>query len=313
LEALLGLAAEGSGPQVALADAGSARRGEEETVEGLIWVDVGQLESNPYQPRQDFDAETLSTLTQSIEEHGMLQPIVVRRVGDRFQVVAGERRLRAAVAAGWNRVPAQLHDCDDRQLAELAIVENIQRKDLNPLEKAACFRQYLQQYQCTQDDLARRIKIDRSTIANLIRLLELPEAVQQALRAGLITMGHARALLPLGDEREQIAFCERIQRESLSVRITEETVQAMIRAADVEPLSVVGGNVGPANPRRTRSEHLAILEQQLRSALGTKVDIRQTGRGSGRIVIHFRNHQEFDRIRGHLDVSTTSLRSAQIG
>jgi ParB family chromosome partitioning protein len=238
-------------------------------------------------------------LGQSIKEHGMLQPIVVRQVGDRYQVIAGERRLRAATAAGLDRVPVQVRDADDRQLAELAIVENLQRKDLNALEKAASFQQYLRQYGCTQDELARRVKIDRSTIANLIRLLELPEAVQQALCSGAITQGHARALLPLGDEREQIAFCLRIQRESLTVRDTEEQVQAMIRRADTEPLSVFSPGRPAARPR-TRSEHLMALEQELRTALGCKVDIRQTSLGRGRIVVHFKSHQEFERLRNHL-------------
>ncbi|MFV2069798.1 MAG: ParB/RepB/Spo0J family partition protein, partial [Pirellulales bacterium] len=189
---------------------------------GLAWIDVGQIDRNPYQPRCDFDEAALDELRQSIETHGLLQPLVIRRAGDRFQLIAGERRLRAAKAAGWAQVPVQIRDVDDRQLAELAIVENIQRKDLNPLEKAASFQRYLQQYECTQEELARRVKIDRSTIANLIRLLELPDTVQQALRVGAITMGHARALLPLGDEREQLAFCRRIREESLSVRDTEE-------------------------------------------------------------------------------------------
>jgi ParB family chromosome partitioning protein len=241
-------------------------------------------------------------LGQSIKEHGMLQPIVVRQVGDRYQLIAGERRLRAATAAGLDRVPVQVRDADDRQLAELAIVENLQRKDLNPLEKAASFQQYLRHYGCTQDELARRVKIDRSTIANLIRLLELPQAVQQALCSGLITQGHARALLPLGDEREQIAFCLRIQRESLTVRDTEEQVQAMIHRADSEPLSVYSPGPGRPKRSRTRSEHIMALEQELRTALGCKVDIRQTSLGRGRIVVHFKSHQEFERLRNHLTV-----------
>ena len=136
---------------------------------------------------------------------GCLQPVVVRRVDDRYQLIAGERRLRAAKQAGWTDVPVNIIEADDRQTAELAIVENLQRKDLNPLEKAASFQRYLEQYGCTQEELAGRLKLDRSTIANLIRLLELPEPVQDAVRQGKITPGHARALLPLGEEREQVA------------------------------------------------------------------------------------------------------------
>ena len=149
----------------------------------------------------DFDAEDLQTLAESIAAHGLLQPVVVRRVGDRYELVAGERRLQAAKRAGWTDVPVNIIEADDRQTAELAIVENLHRKDLNPLEKAASFHRYLEHYGCTQEELAGRLNLDRSTIANLIRLLELPEPVQEAIREGKITQGHARAMLPLGDER----------------------------------------------------------------------------------------------------------------
>ncbi len=167
---------------------------------------------------------------------------------DRYQLVAGERRLRAAIQAGWVDVPVNVVEADDRQMAELAIVENLQRKDLNPLEKAASFQKYLDQYGCTQEELAGRLKLDRSTIANLIRLLELPEPVQEAIRRGKITQGHARALLPLGDEREQIEFCRRIQREGLNVRQTEALVQETIDAADREPLAAVETPAKPTPP-----------------------------------------------------------------
>ena len=205
---------------------------------------VRQIESNPFQPRQEFDEEDLQSLCDSLRTHGLLQPIVVRRNGDRYQLIAGERRLRAAVKAGWSEVPVQVMEADDRQVAELAIVENLQRKDLNPLEKAASFHRYLEQYGCTQEELASRLKIDRSTVANLIRLLELPAAIQEPLRQGKITQGHARSLLPLGDEREQLEFCRRIQDEGLSVRQTEAMVQDAIDRADAEPLAVIGQDGG---------------------------------------------------------------------
>ena len=141
----------------------------------------------------------------------MLQPILVRRVGDRYQLISGERRLRAAIQAGWTTVPARVREADDRLVAELAIVENLQRKDLNPVEKAMSFKRYLEQHGCSQEDLARRLKIDRSTIANLMRLLELPEPVLAALRRGDLSAGHARALLPLGDEAMQVESLHRIR------------------------------------------------------------------------------------------------------
>lgn len=268
--------------------------------DGILQVHVYDIENNPFQPRRDFDEGAIDELAASLKQHGMIQPLVVRRNAERFQLISGERRLRAAIKAGWQHVPAQVREADDRQMSEVAIVENLQRKDLNALEKAHSFQQYLERYGCTQEELAARINIDRSTIANLIRLLELPEAIQDSLRAGTITQGHARALLPLGDEREQLSFCRRIQEESLSVRSTEELVQLTIHEADHEPLAVVGGEAPRRKRSRGSSEQCAALEQELRAALGTKVDIKQRARGRGQIVIHFTSPEEFERLREHL-------------
>lgn len=270
---------------------------------GLLQLHVYDIENNPFQPRREFDAAAIDELADSLEQHGMIQPLVVRKQGERYQLISGERRLRAAIKAGWQQVPVQVREADDRQMSEVAIVENLQRKDLNPLEKAQSFRQYLDRYGCTQEELAGRLNIDRSTIANLIRLLELPEAIHQAIHGGAITQGHARALLPLGDEREQLAFCQRIQEEGLSVRATEELVQQAIHHADREPLAIVGGGSSPTRPskpaRRTHDQ-VAALEQELRLALGTKVDIKQKAGGRGQIVVHFGSHEEFERLRDYL-------------
>ena len=148
--------------------------------EGLQQIHVYEIENNPFQPRRDFDEAAIAELSDSLKQHGMIQPLVVRRTGERYQLIAGERRLRAAIKAGWQQVPAQVREADDRQMCEVAIVENLQRKDLNALEKALSFQQYLERYGVTQEELAGRLKIDRSTVANLIRLLELPEAIQQS-------------------------------------------------------------------------------------------------------------------------------------
>lgn len=270
---------------------------------GLLQLHVYDIENNPFQPRREFDAAAIDELADSLEQHGMIQPLVVRKQGERYQLISGERRLRAAIKAGWQQVPVQVREADDRQMSEVAIVENLQRKDLNPLEKAQSFRQYLDRYGCTQEELAGRLNIDRSTIANLIRLLELPEAIHQAIQGGAITQGHARALLPLGDEREQLAFCQRIQDEGLSVRATEELVQQTIHRADLEPLAIVGGSSlsrSPSKPARRSQDQVAALEQELRLALGTKVDIKQKTGGRGQIVVHFSSHEEFERLRDYL-------------
>ncbi len=278
--------------------------------DGQRWLELSALDSNPYQPRQNFNETEIADLCDSIRAHGFLQPIVVRNVGERFQIIAGERRCRAAQMASWERVPVIIREADDRQMAELAIVENVQRKDLNALEKALSFQRYLQEYGCTQEELAARVNIDRSTVANLIRLLELPEEVKQMVVSGQITQGHARALLPLGDEQEQRDFAQQVSRESLSVRATEQLVHDHIHQADVEPLSVIDsqGNTRPA--RRSPSAHLLQIEAQLKLALGAKVDLKQTAKGRGRITIHFKNLEEFERLRAILSGDTGSFSEA---
>lgn len=264
---------------------------------GLRKVEIGRIGHNPAQPRQDFDPTEIQSLSESISAHGLLQPVVVRQIDDRYELVAGERRLRAAQAAGLTDVPANVIEADPRASAELAIVENLHRKDLNPLEKAASFQRYLEQYGCTQEELAGRLKLDRSTIANLIRLLELPAAVQDAVRQGRISQGHARALLPLGDDREQIDFCRRIEADQLSVRDTESLVQQAIDQADGEPLSVIDRDGQRTRADKPQSQQVAALEQQFRAALGVKVKLTHNAKGRGKLVIQFRNHEEFEQIR----------------
>ena len=279
---------------------------------GILQLRLDEIDGNPFQPRRDFTEPEIASLAESLKEHDLLQPVLVRRVGERYQLISGERRLRAAMQAGWTQIPAQVREADDRLVAELAIVENLHRKDLNPIEKAMSFKRYLEEHGCTQEDLARRLKIDRSTIANLMRLLELPETVLDGLRKGEISAGHARALLPLGDEAEQVELSCRIRQDGLSVRAVEAEVQARIHQEDGPVLSVVGGSE-PSPRKRTRNEQTASLEQELRMALGAKVDIQQASRGRGKIVIHFADHDEFDRIYRHLTDSRGGEQKLQVG
>jgi ParB family chromosome partitioning protein len=257
----------------------------------ILKLEISKIDDNPFQPRRRFDETEIAALAESLQEHDMLQPILVRRAGDRYQLISGERRLRAATKAGWTTVPAQLRVADDRLVAELALVENLQREDLNAIEKATSFQRYIAEHGCTQEDLAQRVKINRATIANFLRLLELPEEVQSALIDGRLSAGHARALLPLGDEAAQSEFCRRIARDGLSVRDVEEMVKDQLARED----GAVDSRENGDSPR-TRSDHLASLEQELRLAVGAKVDVRQSAKGRGRIVIHFKNHEEFDRV-----------------
>jgi ParB family chromosome partitioning protein len=269
-----------------------------QSADGQQWLPLALITANPYQPRKHFEESEIADLCDSIRTHGFLQPIVVRRDSSSgYQVIAGERRLRAAQMAGWERVPVQLREVPDRQMAELAIVENVQRKDLNAIEKAASFKRYIEEYHSTQEELAARVNIDRSTVSNLLRLLELPPEIKEMVVRGDITAGHAKALLPLGDEHEQMEFARRVQKDSMSVRAIEQAVSDHIRRTDSEPLSIVDeeGNSRPSPIQP--GQHLRELEQQLSLALGTKVDIKQSAKGKGRITVHFASHEEFERLR----------------
>lgn len=263
----------------------------------LIYLDVYEIDDNPFQPRRDFSEAEIHSLAESLKEHDMLQPLLVRRIEGRYQLISGERRLRAAIQAGWKKVPVRIREADDRLVAELAIVENLQRKDLNPVEKALSFKRYIDQHQCTQDFLAQRLTLDRSTIANSMRLLELPPSVLEALQTGEISAGHARTLLPLGDEPLQVDFCRQIQQDGWSVRETERRVADKIREMDGEGQEMAGVR----RRRRTKNQQIASLEQELKRALGARVDIRQSSSQRGKIVIHFMNHDEFERIRDYLN------------
>jgi ParB family chromosome partitioning protein len=270
------------------------------SADGQQWLGLVSIDRNPYQPRTNFDEAEIADLCDSIRTHGFLQPIVVRPFDGRYQLIAGERRLRAAQMAGWERVPVQIREVPDQQMAELAIVENVQRKDLNPIEKAASFKRYMDEYGCTQEEVANRVSIDRSTVANLLRLLELPEEVKGMLCRGDLTAGHARALLPLGDEHEQMEFARRIQKESLSVRAVEQAVSDHIRRTDGEPLSIVDAE-GNSRPSPLQpGQHIRDMEEQLSLVMGAKVEIKQSAKGRGRITIHFASHEEFDRLRSSL-------------
>lgn len=280
-------------------------------------VEVALVDPNPWQPRTAIAAADLAELADSLRAHGLVQPIVVRPQGGRYQLIAGQRRLAAARNLGWRTVAVRVLDVDDRQMAEIAIVENLQRRDLDPLEKAASFRTYLATWNCTQEELAKRLAVDRSTVANLIRLLDLPAAVQDRLRAGALSMGHARALLPLGDEHEQVRLANRVAAEGLSVRAIEAEVQEILRgdeadegsgpavgADSVPPGSDHGGAPArrkPGRPATRRPSQIAAVEGQLRRALGVKVVVHANGKGAGRIVIPFAGLDEFQRLLARLE------------
>lgn len=249
-------------------------------------VPLESIDNNPYQPRKDFDPEELASLRRSIEAHGILQPLVVRSAGDRYQLIAGERRLRAAQAAGMREVPVRVVDFDDQQVLEAALAENIHRSDLNPIEKAQGFRDYLQRFGMTQEQLAARIGLDRTTISNLVNLLHLPAVVQEALRLGQISEGHAKVLKGLPDPDQQVAACQQIIAQGLSVRATE----ALAREHKEEV---------PApekKPAVRKTAHVQGLEDELRKKLATRVEIRLREKHRGQIVIDFECNDDFERV-----------------
>jgi ParB family chromosome partitioning protein len=273
LDALLG------GPTIATAPEPSAQ------------VPIDQIETNPHQPRKDFDPEHLSELKQSLTTHGLLQPVVVRPTSTGYQLIAGERRLRAAKEIGWSEIPVHLVDFNDQQVFEAALVENIQRADLNPIEKAQGFLDYMRQYKVTQEELAKKIGLDRSTISNLVRLLELPPTVQDAVRTGQISNGHARALLALDDPDRQTALCKEIVTKGLSVR----AVEAQTKEAKSE-----NDEKDKATPKVEKTKHVQGLEDELRQHFATRVEIRLKSAEQGQIVIEFQDNAEFERVMGML-------------
>ncbi|HVO12566.1 MAG TPA: ParB/RepB/Spo0J family partition protein [Vicinamibacteria bacterium] len=245
-------------------------------------VPIGTLEPNPFQPRSAIDPVRLAELTASVRESGVVQPILVRPRGGGYQIIAGERRWRAAQAAGLETVPVTVREVPDEQLLELAIVENLQRQELTPLEEAQAFHRLQDEFRLTQEEIARRVGRERPTIANTLRLLRLPRELRELLAQGRLDAGHARALLALEREEEQVALGREAARRALSVREVERRV-ALLRA----PRRATRGPRGDANTRAA--------EERLRSALGSRVEIARRGKG-GQIRVLFTSEAELNRL-----------------
>jgi ParB family chromosome partitioning protein len=252
-------------------------------------VDVWRLSPNRHQPRTHLDDDRLEELARSIKASGIIQPIVVRKDGDRYEIVAGERRWRAAQRAGLTRVPIVVRDVADDQLLPMALIENIQRQDLNPIEEAAAYRKLAEEYRLTQEDIATAVGKDRSSVANYLRLLKLPDEVRAELATGRLTMGHARALLGVSDEARQREAAREVIAKGLSVRETESLIKQLTRP---RPLRDTAPGAAP-------DVHTRAAEERLRLALGTRVSIVRKGSG-GRIEIAFTSEDELQRLFEHL-------------
>jgi ParB family chromosome partitioning protein len=256
---------------------------EEQPRQGLVKLKVDKIKSNPYQPRTKVDEEKLSELSASIKEKGIIQPVVVREVGEGFELVAGERRLLAAKRLGWEEIPAVIAGkLSKEDMLELSLIENLQREDLNPIDTARGYKRLLEECQLTQAEVAQRIGKDRSSVANTMRILGLPEEVQKLVGEGRLSEGHARAILSISGEKEQIALSRRVVNEGLSVRRTEYLAQP-------------GSRTGVSRKRARISPEFLEIEEKLKQLFGTSVKVLGKGQG-GRIEIEFYSEEDLSRI-----------------
>ncbi len=255
-------------------------------------VSLKLVDSNPFQPRTDFDEESLQELAASIKEQGVIQPITIRKLDDgKFQLISGERRCRAALLAGLTDIPAYIRTANDQEMREMAIVENIQRENLNPIEIALGYQQLIEDYKFTQEVLSERLGKSRPSISNHLRLLKLPGEVQIGLRQELISMGHARALITLDDVQTQLDIFHDIIAQGLSVRDVEEIVKNLSDAKENEPDSVNNKATKAGNNKRYHD-----LQKSLSDFYGSKVQIKSRLGGKGSIVINFSSEEDLERI-----------------
>jgi ParB family transcriptional regulator, chromosome partitioning protein len=255
--------------------------------EAYFQCPIEDIEPNPYQPRQEFDSSALEELSLSIKEKGVITPILVSKSGDGYKLIAGERRWRAAQKAGLDRIPVVVRETTPIESLELALIENIHRRDLNPIEEALAYKRWLEDSNTTQETLAKRVGKERSTITNLLRLLSLPKDIQKDLIDGRLSMGHARVLAGLKDAQEQNSIRFLILKKDLSVRQTEDLVKKNLAGAQTKKTS------------HELEEYLASLCDGLKRSLGTKVEIKKMGK-RGSIVIHFYSDEELDRLLDRL-------------
>ncbi len=259
-------------------------------------VEIDELIANPFQPRSMIDSASIDSLAHSIRHSGILQPITVRKAGNRFEIIAGERRWAAAREAGLATVPVIVRQATDDQMLELALIENIQREDLNAIDRAMAYRQFCTQFDLKPDEVAKRLGEDRTTVVNYIRLLDLPDEIRQLVANEQLSMGHARCILAVSDTEHQLTLARSAAGNQLSVRALEE----LVRREKTRPEDA-GAKAPPGRP--ARAAHLSDLEHRFEQAAKTKVTIREgKKKGSGRLIIEYYSFDDFDRIATALGV-----------
>ena len=271
-------------------------------VSEIAEIDIEKIVPNRDQPRKSFDKQEIHELAESIRENGIIQPIVLRAKDEVYEIVVGERRFRAAKEAGLKKVPAIIKEYSESRLLEIALIENIQRKDLNPLEEALAFKTIIDRDTITQEELSKRVGRSRSYIANMIRLLELPDEIKKFVSRGTITVGHAKAIMALNEKEKQVEIAKKVAEEGLSVRETEDLVRE-VNASQNNFVNVPRGTANDSKEMMTaqgeKSIYIKELEEKLISTLGTRVKIRYS-RGKGAIIINFFSDEELDRLLENL-------------
>lgn len=258
-----------------------------DVVGSITRIKISSISPNPFQPRLDFDKEPLLELSNSIKEHGIIQPITVRKIGrNEFQIISGERRYQASKLAGIDELPCFIRIADDQHMLEMAIVENVQRKDLNAIEIALSYQRLIDECNLSQEELGKKVSKNRSTVANFLRLLKLPIEIQKALRDDKITMGHARALLALSNEKEMLITLNEILEDNLSVRAVEEKRKFQVKSL---------------NTTLALSRYELRMQNNMAYQLSSKVNIKKKASGKGQIIISFNNQDDLNRILDNFD------------
>ena len=279
----------GRGLSALLKDTSSNVKNNDDVVGNIIEIALETIQVNPYQPRTYFDEDTLSELATSIRELGVIQPITVRKLGDTYQLVSGERRFRASKLIGNKTIPAYIRTANDQEMLEMALVENIQRKNLDPIEIALSYQRLIDEIQLTQENLSVRVGKKRSTVANYLRLLKLDPILQTGMRDGFISMGHGRALINVSDSNDQLSIYKKILKDKLSVRQTEELVK------NLKSNTSQSKSVNKKLPKYIKESILTINKY-----LDQKIDITVNSKGKGKILIPFDSKEDFERIKNLL-------------